>query len=299
MTMRGVLAAALTPFGADGAPDLTRMAEHCRWLLANGCDGLAVLGTTGEANSLSLAERLKILDGLVKAGIDPTRLLPGTGSCALPDAISLTKKVLEIGASGAVVLPPFYYKNPSVEGLYAFFARLIEEVGDAKLRLYLYHFPQMAGVPISRPLIERLRKDFPTIVVGMKDSSGDFEHMAGIAKDFPGFSVFAGADHLLLPMLEAGGVGCITAIANITAPLAAKIYASRDQKAHQQLCAIREAFAGISLVAGLKEILAKHRQDPQWRLARPPQTQLPGDVLEGLLRRLSEIGYQLPNISRG
>jgi 4-hydroxy-tetrahydrodipicolinate synthase len=297
--MRGVFAAALTPFGSDGAPDMARMGEHCRWLLANGCDGLAVLGTTGEANSLSLAERINILDGLVAAGIDPKRLMPGTGSCALPDAISLTKKAVEIGASGALVLPPFYYKNPSVEGLYAFFAGLIEAVGDVRLRIYLYHFPQMAGVPIPRPLIERLLKEFPSTVVGMKDSSGDFEHMAGIAKDFPGFSVFAGADHLLLPILEAGGVGCITAIANIAAPLAAKIYAKRDQAAHKCLSAIREGFTGIPLIAGLKEILAKHRQDQQWRLARPPQAPLPGDLLNELLRRLGETGYQLPDISRG
>ena len=211
--LKGVYTAALTPLTADLGPDLDLLAGHGRWLLDNGCDGLAVLGTTGEANSFSLDERLLILDGLAEAGIPGEKLMPGTGACALPDAIELTRKALDIGAAGVLMLPPFYYKNPSDEGLFAAYSEIIQKVGDDRLRVFLYHFPQMSGVPITYPLIDRLLKEYPETVIGMKDSSGDFDNMSGAAREFPGFAVFSGSDEFLLPLIEAGGAGCITACA--------------------------------------------------------------------------------------
>ena len=181
----GVLAAVLTPLNADLSPDLDRLLRHCRWLIDNGCDGLAVLGTTGEANSFSVDERIAILDGLAEAGIPGDRLLPGTGCCALTDSVSLTRRAVELGAAGVLMLPPFYYKDVSDAGLFATFAEIIERVGDSRLRIYLYHFPRMSAVPFSHALIEDLLKRYPDTVAGMKDSSGDLANMAGAARAFP------------------------------------------------------------------------------------------------------------------
>ena len=157
-TLKGIIPAVLTPLKADGAPDSTKLAAHCRWLLARGADALGGFGTTGEANSFTVAERVRVLEDLAAAGIAGARLLPGTGAAAASDAVERTRAALKAGAAGVLMLPAFYYKNPSDEGMAAFFAEVIEKVGDSRLRVYLYHFPQMAGVPITFGVIERLLK---------------------------------------------------------------------------------------------------------------------------------------------
>ena len=170
----GVIAPVLTPFGEDGGPDAERFVEHCQWLMAEGCTGLAPFGTTSEGNSLGLDERMELLEELVDTGeLDPAKLMPGTGTCSLADAIVLTKHAVEVGCGGVLMLPPFYYKAPSEDGLFRFFAETIEEVGDDRLKVYLYHIPPVAQVGFSLPLIGRLIKEFPNIVVGLKDSAGD------------------------------------------------------------------------------------------------------------------------------
>jgi 4-hydroxy-tetrahydrodipicolinate synthase len=272
--LSGVFAAALTRQNADGSPDLDGMARHCRWLLANGCDGLAILGTTGEANSFSVAERIAIMESLVEAGIPASVMMPGTGCCAIPDTVTLTKRAVELGAAGVLALPPFYYKGVSDDGLVAAFSDVIERVGDDRLRLYVYHFPQMAGVPIPLGVIEELLKRYPNTVAGMKDSSGDFDNMAGAAKAFPGFEVFSGADDHFLPLLKAGGVGCITACCNIASALLGKLYATwREpgaQALHEQATAVRKVCASYPLVPVLKETMARHTGDDGWRAMRAP-----------------------------
>src|SRR5690606_26622041 len=176
----GVIAPVLTPFGEDGAPDLDRFVEHCEWLLEDGCTGLAPFGTTSEANSLGIDERMEMLEEIVEAGVPPSKLMPGTGMCSLADAILLTDHAVELGCGGVLMLPPFYYENPSEEGLFRFFAEVIEEVADDDLKVYLYHIPPIAQVGFSLPLIERLRKEFPQAVVGLKDSSGDWNNTKAI-----------------------------------------------------------------------------------------------------------------------
>ncbi|MCZ6846634.1 MAG: dihydrodipicolinate synthase family protein, partial [Alphaproteobacteria bacterium] len=173
----GVYAAALTPMTADLAPDLERVVAHNRWLLANGCDGVAPLGTTGEANSLSIDERLSILDALAEAGITGAQLIAGVGCCAFPDTITLTKRALANGAGGVLMLPPFYYQAPSEDGLFAAYANIVERIGDPALQIYLYNFPQQVGFELPISLIARLHEAYPNTVVGMKDSSGDWPRM--------------------------------------------------------------------------------------------------------------------------
>jgi 4-hydroxy-tetrahydrodipicolinate synthase len=294
----GVFAAALTPLDADLAPDHAALACHCRWLLDNGCDGLAVLGTTGEANSFGLKERLRMLEAIVEADIPPSTLLPGTGCCAVPDTVSLTRHAVEAGCAGVVMLPPFYYKGVGDDGLFAAYSEIIQRLGDERLRIYLYHFPKMSQTPLGLALIERLRKAYPDTVVGMKDSSGDLAGMVAAVEAFPGFAVFAGSDSLLLPVLEAGGAGCITAVANVACHLARRVmdaHAAGDAgEAHAALDAVRKAIEVFPLTAALKEIMANHSGDATWRAVRPPLTPLAADQAAELTARLAAAGATLP-----
>ena len=298
-TPSGVFAAALTPLRADLAPDVARLAGHCRWLLDQGCDGLAVLGTTGEANSFSVDERLGILEGLAEAGIPGHALMPGTGCCAVPDTASLTRRAVELGAAGVLVLPPFYYKKVSDDGLFAAYSEVIERVGDARLRIYLYHFPQMSATPIGYGLIERLLDRYLDTVAGMKDSSGDLDNMTGAARAFPGFAVFSGSDELFLPLLQAGGAGCITAVSNVASGLAAKVYAGWKEGGefgadNGLLVAVRQAIYRYPLSAALKEIMARLTGEVDWRRVRPPLAPMEEGDADALMGALDDAGYAPP-----
>ena len=297
----GVLAAALTPQTADFIPDEKLMSKHCNWLLDNGCDGLAILGTTGEANSFCLKERIRVIEGLVEAGVPGEKLMPGTGSCALTDAVSLTKVAVNVGARGVLMLPPFYYKNPSDDGLFAYYSEVIQRVGDSRLRVYLYHFPQMSATPISYNLIEMLLKAYPDTVVGMKDSSGVLDNMVGAAKNFPGFCVLSGADDYLLPLLEQGGGGCITACSNVSSPLASAIYqgfqAGEDvSSVHETLVKVRIAVSQSPYPAALKALMARHSGNDSWLNLRPPLQNLNGEQTDALFSAFDAIDYQMPAV---
>jgi 4-hydroxy-tetrahydrodipicolinate synthase len=278
-TPRGVYAAVLTPLTAALEPDTAAFVGQCRWLLEQGCDGLAPLGTTGEANSLSVAQRRRLIDAAAEAGIPGERMIPGTGSCALADAVELSRAALAAGAGGVLLLPPFYYKNPSEDGLFAFFSEVIQRVGDSKLRLYLYHFPQLSTVPITAGLIARLMKAYPGgTVAGLKDSSGDWNNSAMLLKEFPGFGVFSGSEQFLLDNLRAGGVGCISASTNVTGPLAAPVYAawrsSEAEALQAKLTEVRLVIQSYPLQAALKQIRAFQTGDAAWLNLLPPNERL-------------------------
>lgn len=278
LPIRGVLSASFTAFHADGAVDYARTAAHARALLESGCDGVALLGTTGEANSLSLTERKAVLEAVVDAGADSARLVPGTGVCSAPETIELTRHAYGCGVRTVLLLPPFYYPSPSEDGLYAHYARVLDAVAAPGLRAMLYHIPQMSGVPITHGLIERLLASHPGVVIGVKDSSGDLDHMRGLVAAFPGLAVFAGADHLLGPVLRAGGAGCITATSNLIAPwlaeLACEIAAGAASEATQALeariAAARNLFQRWPQIAALKAALALRAGYADWAMVRPP-----------------------------
>lgn len=302
--LRGVLAPVVTPFRRDLAPDPERLAAHCRWLLDHGCDGLAVFGTNSEANSLSVEERLELLDALVALGVPAGRLMPGTGCCALTDSVRLTRHAVARGCAGVLMLPPFYYKDVPDEGLYRAFAEVIERVGDERLRVYLYHIPPVAQVPIPLAVIGRLLDAYPRAVAGIKDSSGDFGHTAAVIDAFAGrgFDVFAGSEVFLLRTLRAGGVGCITAGANVNPHGIAAVHAdwrSPDASGRQSaIDGVRRALQETrgSMIAALKATIAHYARDPEWRTLRPPLVELPGDERAGLVGRLEAAGFDMPGL---
>lgn len=297
----GVYAAALTPMRDDLSPDTEKLIAHCRWLLANGCDGIAPLGTTGEANSFSVDERLAIVDALAGSDIPGDRFIVGTGSSALTDTIELTRRAIAMGAAGVLVLPPFYYKSPSEDGLFAFFSEVIERIGDKRLRLYLYHFPQMSAVPIGITLIERLMTRYPQAIAGAKDSSGELGNMIAMAR-IPHFRVFSGTERLLLQILESGGVGCITAGANVIAPITGKLLAgwrrsgasAEVKRLQEDVSRQRLLLEGFPMIPAMKAILARRFKDPSWRNVRPPFIQLASAQEAAMFGKLDEAEIALP-----
>jgi len=275
--MQGVLAPVLTPFDSQLNPDPGRFVSFCRKLLDDGCTGLVPFGTTSEANSLSVEERERLLDALLEGGVPAEKLIPGTGCAALPDTVRLSKKAARAGCAGVLVLPPFYYKNPSEEGLYRSFAQAIDKTGEERLRVYLYHIPQVSQVGISLRLIERLLKAYPGVVTGIKDSSLELEHTRALLRAFPGFEVFVGTEKFLLATLREGGAGCITATANVNAPAIARAFRERSEERQREFDVVREAFEKLPLIAALKEAIARRTGDARWRAVRPPLVELSPD----------------------
>jgi len=298
----GVLAPVVTPFDADLAPDADRLARQCRWLLANDV-GLAVFGTNSEANSLTVPERIDLLERLVAAGIDPARMMPGTGTCAFPDTVRLTAHATALGCAGVLMLPPFYYKGVSDEGLYRSYSEIIQRVGDARLRIYLYHIPPVAQVPITLGLIERLLKRYPKIVAGIKDSSGDWSNTKAVLDAFgaQGFEVFAGSEVFLLRNMRAGGVGCITAGANVNPHGIDKVYqnwqSANADTLQEEIDRVRNVLQSqISMIPALKAAIAHYAADADWMTVRPPLVELTSAQQAAMVKELGGVGFDMPGI---
>jgi 4-hydroxy-tetrahydrodipicolinate synthase len=290
----GVNCAAATPLNADLSPDLGLFAEHCHRLLAEGCHGIALLGTTGEANSFSIAERKLILEAALEAGIAGDQLIPGTGVAAGPETVELTRHALDHGVSKVVMLPPFYYKGVSDEGVYAAYARIIEAIGDSRLKVILYHIPQVSAVPLSLPLIGRLIAAFPDTVVGIKDSAGDLANMQAIAAAHPGFAVLAGADPLLLPLLQSGGAGCITATSNLIADSLRTVYDHTDdaalvEPAQARINAWRTLSNSYVQIPTIKAMVGLKTGNAGWNRVRPPMLPLAAAQLAELEQKFAAL----------
>jgi len=295
---RGLLVPAITPFTPNLAVDRPAFVDTCKWLLANGADGLAVFGTTSEANSLTLSERMSLLEALVEGGVPAARLMPGVGMCALADTVALTRHAVGLGCGGVLSLPPFYYKPVSVDGLYAWYARVIEGVGSADLGLWLYHIPQMTGVGIPYELIARLLRDFPQTVPGIKDSSGNWDNTEGMLREFPGFSVFPSSEGVLVKATALGAVGCITASGNINPhgirALLDALGTPEADRLQAGVGAVRSIFSDYPLIPAAKAVLSAELGDARLATLRPPLTPL-SDVQTSELRgRLSAAGWTIP-----
>lgn len=272
---KGLWVPAATPFRADLTIDFDRYFTHCKKLLADGAHGLAVLGTTSEALSLDLGERELVLERLIKTGIPASQLLPGTGACSIGDAVRLTRHAVSLGVRGVLLLPPFYYKGVPDAGLYAFVAEVIKRVNDKRLQLYLYNFPQMTTLPWSPDLVGLLIQDFPGVVVGLKDSSGDAEYLNTLLESYPGFAVFPSSESALLDAMRRGAAGCISATANTHVAMIRNLYdnwedAANAENMHRACSAVRAAVQPFGWIPGVKAILSARDGTPDWNRTRPP-----------------------------
>jgi len=297
--LQGIFSPVLTPFNPDYTPDPVRFQRHCRWLLEQDV-GLAVFGTNSEANSLSVAEKRRLLDSLLEAGLPAARMMPGTGACALPDTIELTRRAVQAGCGGVLMLPPFYYKGVSEEGLYRAFASVIDAVADERLRIYLYHIPPVSQVPITRGLIARLLKAYPGAIAGMKDSSGDWENTKAMLEEFQpqGFDVFAGSESFLLRVLRGGGAGCITATGNVNPAAIVQLFrtwqgAGADAQ-QAALDGVRAVFAQFPMIPAMKAAIAGKSGRAEWCTVRPPLVELSGEQQRALQAALDKVGFVLP-----
>ncbi len=299
--LRGVIAPNLTPFNDDLTVAEDLYIDHAQRLLADGCVGLAPFGTTGEALSVGMEERMALLEALVNAGIDPARLIPGTGLTNLPDSARLSRHAVDLGCAGVMTLPPFYFKGVAEDGLYDYFARLIDAVDRETLRLYLYHIPQVAGVGLPVAVVRRLRAAFPNQVVGIKDSSGDWENTRALF-DIDGLIVYPGAELPLLDALALGGPGCISATANLNAAAIAQTIHRYDASDTAAMTAgfdavrqFRVIVQGYAPIPAQKRLLALWTGDARWANVRPPLRAT--DIAEGraLAARLdAELGFRGP-----
>ena len=289
--VRGLWCAMLTPLDRDGAVDHARLAEHARRLLAQGVDGVAPFGTTGEGQSFGIGERAAGLAAILAAGIPAHRVVAATGCAALSETIALTRQSVGSGCAASLVLPPFFFKDVSDEGLFAWYARVIEAVGDSRLRVLLYHIPQVTGVPMSVDLVARLAAAFPGIIAGVKDSSGEWENTAALLARVPQLAILVGHEPHLPRALRAGGAGTICGVANLYPSFVRALFSPNVTKADEDRLAtlIDIAFRQPFLPA-FKAIVAAQTQDPAWRALCPPQVALDEDQRRTLLSALADAG---------
>jgi 4-hydroxy-tetrahydrodipicolinate synthase len=273
--LHGVIAAVATAVDGNGEPDSTRSVGLARFLLDNGCDGLNVLGTTGEATSFSLEQRKRVMSAYAASGLPIDRMMVGTGAAALADAITLTRHAAELGFGGALLLPPFYYKGVHDDGLVAYIETILTATTARPIPLYLYHFPAQSGLPWHIALIRRLLDAFGERIVGLKDSSGDMDFARAAASVAPRFKVFPSTEAALPEARSGSFAGCISATANLNADLCARAYRSGDAAALSEAVAIRKLFDGKPLVPGIKALLAHIHGEPQWARVEPPLSAFP------------------------
>ena len=300
--IEGVLSPVITPFKRDLSPDPDRFVKHCRWLMKSGCAGLAVFGTNSEANSMSVEEKLELLEALIKGGVPAASLMPGTGHSALSDSVKMTREAVRLGCGGVLMLPPFYYKGVSDEGLFRNFAEVIERTGDERLRLYLYHIPPVSNVPITLELIEKLLTRYPGIVAGAKDSSGDWSNTKAMLDRFKdrGFDVFPGSEVFLLDGLREGGKGCITATGNVNPGPISEVFrnwrSTDADKLQAGITATRKIMQKVPMIPALKAVTAHFGNDPQWRTVRPPLVELTPEQEKQVITELKGAGFSMPGL---
>ena len=295
----GIYAASLTPFNASYEPEIPVLINHVQWLLGNGADGVALLGSTGEANSMTLKQRQTIIEHSAR-NLPVDQLLIGTGSCALHDAIKLTKISIDAGIYAVLVLPPFYYKPQSDESIIRFYSELIGAVNDSKLRIIFYNFSKFTGYNFDHNVIGKLKQSFGEIAAGIKDSSGNWGNILGVAQNVSDFKVYSGTETYLLENLLNGGTGCITATANIFATECQQVFQAWKNEQHEdakqkqkRLTSLRKALEKFPLVSGLKSIFADQKDSNEWENMMPPFDGLVKDQLHELKEKIKDLGLDL------
>lgn len=294
----GIYAAVVTPVDYSGAISVERYARHARWLLRQGCHGICIFAVTGEAASFSVGERQAALEAFVGAGLPARKLILGTGTCARADTVALARHALGLGVTRQVMLPPYFFRRLSDEGLYRAYAEVIDAVADPRLELFLYHHPHITGAAITKGVIERLCAAYPGTIKGVKDSSASLAHLKELIASFPNLAIFAGSDKELLPLLQAGGAGTISAAANINCASSRGVLdaflagdKAKAEAGMRQVKAVREALEHYPMVPAVKFVVAEGQHDDEWLRVRPPLVDLDRPSGEELLRRLEDAGF--------
>ena len=295
----GIYTASLTPLTSSYEPNLPALVSHVEQLFESGSDGVAILGSTGEANSLTIEQRLDIISYCGRT-LAPERLMMGTGSCALQDAIRLTQASIEAGVFSVLVIPPFYYKPQSDESVIRYYSELISSVDDSRLRIIFYNFPKLSGYNFSTEILQEFKERFGDIAAGIKDSSGNWENMLSITKKVPNFMVYSGTETLLLNILREGGAGCITASANLLAPECQLVYQAwrNDQQntaeqIQKELTVLRKALESYQFVSELKGLMALHTGSEHWQEMLPPFIPLLPSQVRELSEKINDLGLNL------
>ena len=292
---KGLLVPMLTPFEASGTVDTEKAIRFAKDLLDCGVSGLALFGTTSEGQSLGVQERINLMDALIEAGIPATKLMIGTGSCALPEAVHMSREVVDRNCGGVLMLPPFFYKAVSDEGIFRFFAEVIEGVGNPGLQIYLYHIPPVATVGFSVELVSMLVEQFPSLVVGLKNSSGDHKYSIALREQVPQLDVFSGSEDFLLETMRIGGVGCISATGNINAREIINLYNNvgepKAEKLQKLVSGIRAIVQQQPVIPALKAIISRAYDNPDWLAVRPPLVELPIVDADALIEDLNAHEY--------
>ena len=296
--IKGLIAPILTPFDKQLKLDQKMYNDLAKDLLNNGCSGLAPFGTTGEALSVGNDERMDALEGLIKSGIDPDILIPGTGLCNLPDTIKLTKHAIDMGCHGVMTLPPFYFKGMTDDGLFEYFEKLIEGVNTNKLKIYLYHIPQVCGVGLSIDLVRKLKSSFPETIVGIKDSSGVWENTEALLK-IKDLIVYPGAELPVIEAIKLGAPGCISATANLNSKDIASVIDlchsknwDEAEKLQKKVKSVRLLFQDYAPIPAQKALLAIQTKNPMWNNLRPPFQQISKEKSAELANTLrDEFGF--------
>ena len=295
----GIYTASLTPLTSSYETNLPALVSHVEQLFESGSDGVAILGSTGEANSLTIEQRLDIISYCGRT-LAPERLMMGTGSCALQDAIRLTQASIEAGVFSVLVIPPFYYKPQSDESVIRYYSELISSVDDSRLRIIFYNFPKLSGYNFSTEILQEFKERFGDIAAGIKDSSGNWQNMLSITKNVPNFMVYSGTETLLLNILREGGAGCITASANLLAPECQLVYQAwrNDQQntaeqVQKELNVLRKALESYQFVSELKGLMALHTGSEHWQEMLPPFIPLLPSQVRELSEKINDLGLNL------
>ncbi|MEK9794785.1 MAG: dihydrodipicolinate synthase family protein [Hyphomicrobiales bacterium] len=295
--IKGLISPILSPFDDNLNFNQEMYNELAKDLLSTGCSGLAPFGTTGEALSVSNDERMQALENLIKSGVSPDKLIPGTGLCNFPDTVKISRHAIELGCKGVMTLPAFYFKDVTDEGLFQYYERLIDEINHPNLKIYLYHIPQVSGVGLSIPLVKKLRSTYPDIIVGIKDSSGVWENTEQLLS-IDGLIVYPGAELPVIDAIKLGGPGCISATANFNPTNIAKVIElSHDGKwdqaeeVHKDVKEVRYLFQDYSAIPAQKAMLAIKYKDDRWKNIRPPLVQISEQRSSELADKLRNHGF--------
>ena len=297
--LKGVWVPVLTPQNSDLLIDKNRFFHHLDWLFQHEINGVVLFGTNGEASSFSAQERMLLLEWVKKEGISNEKVIVGTGCSALTDTIVLIEHAIGLGYFHHLVLPPFYYKNPTINGLVNNYSEIINRIDNKHLKIYLYNFPQLSGIQLGVDLVEVLSEKFPKNIVGYKDSSGDWNNTSQIMEKCPQISMFPGSEIFLSKALEKGAAGVITGTGNVNPGMVKQTYEAfyNDKEKsiilQKKIDAFRTAVQKYPLISALKGLIEYYRKDEGWQYLRPPLTALSKADLENLIQSIDPLEFSL------